>query len=186
LAKSLHGRSLKKGALNLARQNDHIPLSKATKHDIEAVQLRLDRISEKLVQVQLNVADEKSRRLLRAPDPSLNYNKAQGDRHPEIGAWFTASEAFEIWKTGPKPFLGLYGILGCGTSLSEGYPISLKGAMSYMIQFRNAKFGLIIGKTILSSTVLENILCYPDTRKNSAVLYFFFDFNDAGKQRHEN
>lgn len=58
--------------------------------------------------------------------------------------------------------------------------------MSCMIQFLNAKFGLIIGKTILSSTVLESILCYPDTRKNSAVLYFFFDFNDAGKQRHEN
>jgi len=54
------------------------------------------------------------------------------------------------------------------------------------MQFRNANFELIIGKTILSSTVLENILCYPDTRKNSAVLYFFFEFNDAGKQRYEN
>jgi len=61
LAKSLHGRSLKKVLFNLARQNDHIALSKATKHDIEAIQLRLDRISENLVQVQLNVADEKSR-----------------------------------------------------------------------------------------------------------------------------
>lgn len=40
---------LKNVLFNPARQNDHIALSKATKYDIEAVQLRLDRISEKLV-----------------------------------------------------------------------------------------------------------------------------------------
>ncbi len=118
---------VKKVLLNLARQNDHIALLKATKHDTEAVQLRLDQISEKLVRVQLNVADEKSRRSLRAPDPSLSYNKAQEDRHPEIGAWFTASEAFETWKIGPKPFLGLYGILGCGTSVFRGISHLIKG-----------------------------------------------------------
>ena len=41
------------------------------------------------------------------------------------------------------------------------------------------------GKTILSSTILHNVLeeCQPKT--TSAVLYFYFDFNDAEKERHE-
>ena len=38
------------------------------------------------------------------------------------------------------------------------------------------------GKTILCSTILQDML---DQYSNSAVLYFYFDFNDAEKQRHE-
>lgn len=41
------------------------------------------------------------------------------------------------------------------------------------------------GKTILSSTILENVLDQQRTKPNSSVLYFFFDFNDVEKQQHE-
>lgn len=41
------------------------------------------------------------------------------------------------------------------------------------------------GKTILSSTVLEHVLNQYRTKPDSAVLSFFFDFNDPEKQRHE-
>ncbi len=43
------------------------------------------------------------------------------------------------------------------------------------------------GKTILISTILEQLLIgYSESKNKSAVLYFFFDFNDVEKRRHEN
>ena len=42
------------------------------------------------------------------------------------------------------------------------------------------------GKTILSSTILQNLLEECQSKTTSAVLYFYFDFNDAEKELHEN
>jgi len=42
------------------------------------------------------------------------------------------------------------------------------------------------GKTILSSTIIQYLLDHCHQRPRSAVLYFYFDFNESGKQRHEN
>ena len=41
------------------------------------------------------------------------------------------------------------------------------------------------GKTILSSTILQNVLDRYSEKSNSAVLFFYFDFNVPEKQRHE-
>lgn len=41
------------------------------------------------------------------------------------------------------------------------------------------------GKTILSSTILQNVLDQYSEKSNSAVLFFYFDFNAPEKQRHE-
>ena len=41
------------------------------------------------------------------------------------------------------------------------------------------------GKTVLSSTIIENVLGQTHTKPDSAVLYFYFDFNDAEKQQSE-
>ena len=41
------------------------------------------------------------------------------------------------------------------------------------------------GKTILSSIILQNMLDYHHTKSNSAVIFFYFDFNDIGKRRNE-
>ncbi|KAH9208850.1 hypothetical protein DL95DRAFT_272541, partial [Leptodontidium sp. 2 PMI_412] len=38
------------------------------------------------------------------------------------------------------------------------------------------------GKTILSSTLLENVLEYSAGDPGKAVAYFYFDFNDLAKQ----
>lgn len=41
------------------------------------------------------------------------------------------------------------------------------------------------GKTILSSTIIQKTVQYCRSRTNSIVLYYYFDFNDSEKQRHE-
>ena len=41
------------------------------------------------------------------------------------------------------------------------------------------------GKTILSSTIIQSTIEYCQSRASSVVLYFYFDFNDVEKQRHE-
>lgn len=41
------------------------------------------------------------------------------------------------------------------------------------------------GKTMLSATVVENVLNREPFNPSSAVLYFYFDFNDSSKQKHE-
>ena len=41
------------------------------------------------------------------------------------------------------------------------------------------------GKTILSSTILQNVLNQYSEKLNSAVLFFYFDFNASEKKRHE-
>ena len=42
------------------------------------------------------------------------------------------------------------------------------------------------GKTILSSTIIEDVLQQCQQNSAFAVGYFYFDFNDDEKQRHEN
>lgn len=41
------------------------------------------------------------------------------------------------------------------------------------------------GKTVLSSTIIEAIFHHCSNNSSLAVLYFYFDFNDAEKQRPE-
>ena len=41
------------------------------------------------------------------------------------------------------------------------------------------------GKTILSSTIIQSTVRYCESRIDSAVLYFYFAFNDVEKQQHE-
>lgn len=84
----------------------------------------------------------------------MNYNKALKERLPESGAWFTESVKAVDWRTGPRSYLWLYGIPGCG-------------------------------KTILSSTIIEVIFNHCANKSSFTVLYSYFDFNDATKQRPE-
>lgn len=41
------------------------------------------------------------------------------------------------------------------------------------------------GKTMLSATVVDKVLNREPFNPSSAVLYFYFDFNDSSKQKHE-
>ena len=60
---------------------------------------------------------EKIDRWLLPPDPSINYNKALGQRYEGSGLWFLASGAFTKWKTQRSSFLWLHGIPGCGKTI---------------------------------------------------------------------
>lgn len=101
-----------KAMFNLARQNDHIALSKAMKHDIEAIDHKIDEIHGRMAQMHLATDREKLCRWLGAPDPSMNYNKALKDRHIETGTWLISSDAFKEWKSEHCSCLWLYGIPG--------------------------------------------------------------------------
>lgn len=140
----------------LARQNDHIALSKAIKGDVRDVHKRVNEIGEGVAQSQLSEKHHKIRLWLSGLDPSSNYNRALRKRLQGTGSWLIKNDVFRDWEQDPGPgsIIWLYGIPGCG-------------------------------KTILSSTILEHVLdSYPPT-SNTAVLYFFFDFNDVNKQQHE-
>ena len=140
---------------DLARQDDHILLSKAIKNDVEALQCRFDQIGKTFAHIQINEHHKRLRRWLSARDPSKNYNKALNERHKGTGKWFLENNAFIEWKREPKSFLWLYGIPGCG-------------------------------KSIVSSTIVEDVICHCELDNELAVLYFYFDFNDVEKQRDEN
>ncbi|KAF7506336.1 hypothetical protein GJ744_011909 [Endocarpon pusillum] len=143
-----------KTLFNLARQNDHIALSKAIKGDIARLRSTVGEVDKNVARLQIDSHHETIRRWLAAPDPSINYNKALRDRHARTGTWFIESKIFADWKSVPALFLCLYGIPGCG-------------------------------KTILSSTILEDVLDHCSLKPDLAVLYFYFDFNDIEKQQHE-
>jgi len=86
-----------------------------------------------------------------APEPSMNYLKAQKQRQEGTGLWLLESKRFTRWKDDPASRLWLYGIPGCG-------------------------------KTILSSTVVQNLQHHCDGSRQKVTVYFYFDFNDAQKQ----
>ena len=142
---------------SLARQNDHIALTKAIKGDVEAVHTKIDMIGEGVARLQCSAKHDNIRQWLAGPDPSSNYNIALTKRHGGTGSWLLGNDVFRSWKQDPGSgsMVWLYGIPGCG-------------------------------KTILCSTILENILESYASTPNIAVLYFFFDFDDPDKQRPEN
>ena len=167
---------------SLARQNDHIALSKAIKSDVRDIYLRVANIDKGVANIDKGVANidkgvanidkevvnidrgvaelcvsgkrEQIHRWLSAPDPSSNYNKALKDRHRSTGEWFLRSETYSNWLSKRSSLLWLYGIPGCG-------------------------------KTILSSSIIQQTVEYCRSRNNTIVLYFYFDFNDTMKRQHE-
>jgi Cdc6-like AAA superfamily ATPase len=91
---------------------------------------------------------------LNPPDPSTNRNKAQEQHHQGTGAWFLHNDIYMKWKEGKQH----------NTLWLHGIP----GC----------------GKTVLSSTVIEDLETNFST-SSSIVLYFYFDFNDSNKQSFE-
>ncbi|KAF2264552.1 hypothetical protein CC78DRAFT_229938 [Lojkania enalia] len=59
----------------------------------------------------------KIHKLLSAPDPSINYQKALKQRQDDTGLWFLESDQYAQWKTSAASFLWLHGIPGCGKTI---------------------------------------------------------------------
>ena len=140
----------------LARQNDHIALTKAIKGDFDTLHNKIDEIGEGVARIELSDRHHKMRLWLSGVDPSLNYNRALRKRHEGTGNWLIEHGVFRDWTqiTDSDSIIWLYGIPGCG-------------------------------KTILCSTIVEHVLHVCARTSDIAVLYFFFDFNDTEKQQHE-
>ncbi|KAL8638995.1 MAG: hypothetical protein Q9228_003911, partial [Teloschistes exilis] len=143
-----------KTLFSLARQNDHIALSKDIRSSIKTMNKEVNENTVRITDIQITERHEKIRQWLNAPDPSLNYNRALKDRQVNTGGWFFRSNSYGKWLSKSGSLLWLYGIPGCG-------------------------------KTILSSTIIQNTIEHCQSRASTAVLYFYFDFNDVEKQRHE-
>ncbi len=94
----------------------------------------------------------KIRRWLRAPDPSPNYHAAIRKRQVDTGLWFLDSEQYAKWKADDT---------------------------SSVLWLRGLPGG---GKTVLCSTVIQDVLQYCGDDPGKEVAYFFFDFNDVQKQ----
>ncbi|KAF1982386.1 ankyrin [Aulographum hederae CBS 113979] len=99
----------------------------------------------------------KIRRWLSSPDPSPNYHKALKLRQPDTGLWLLDSEVYKKWKTDIAPVSSWIWLYG------------IPGC----------------GKTILSSTVIQDVFQHCESDPGKAVAYFYFDFNDAEKQKPE-
>lgn len=90
---------------------------------------------------------------LRGADPSTNHNAARKKHEPGTGDWLLNLKEFGAWKNGEGGILWLYGIPGAG-------------------------------KTVLSSTVVEHLRGQEkvEGRPRAKIAYYYFDFNDHGKQ----
>ncbi|KAL8761805.1 MAG: hypothetical protein Q9194_007643 [Teloschistes cf. exilis] len=143
-----------KTLFSLARQNDHIALSKDIRSGIQTMNKEFNEITVGITNIQITERHKKIRQWLNASDPSLNYNRALKDRQVNTGGWFLTSNSYVKWLSKSGSLLWLYGILGCG-------------------------------KTILSSTIIQSTIEHCQSRASTAVLYFYFDFNDVEKRRHE-
>jgi len=65
-------------------------------------------------------ADQISRTIrdwLKAPDASVEYNKAFKKKHHDTGLWFVKGPSFSWWLKNPNSFRWLYGFAGCGKSV---------------------------------------------------------------------
>ena len=102
---------------SLARQNDHIALSKATKNEIEVMNAEVSEISTSVSKLQTGQRYNDIRESLSAPDPSSNYTRALKDRHATTGDWFLKSKAHRDWLSGTCSLLWLHGIPGCGKTV---------------------------------------------------------------------
>jgi len=93
------------------------------------------------------------RKWLEPPDPSTNYERALSKRQPCTGLWFLQGDAYAKWKTKNEDSSFLW---------LYGIPGS--------------------GKTVLSSTIIQNISETLVKEAGNSVAYFYFDVNDASKQ----
>ena len=104
--------------------------------------------------------------------------------------WHIASEHRKIieWLAGPDPWTNYNRALKSRTPKTGSWFIKSRAYADWVTTPGSLLWLHGIpgcGKTVLSSTILENVLELHDTKPNSAVLFFYFDFNDAERQRHE-
>ena len=106
-----------KAIFSLARQNDHIALSKTIEASIKNIHKGVNEFRIEVTNLQTDEKHKKIQQWLSAPNPSSNYNTALKNRHATTGDWFLKTDAYLGWLFKPKSLLWLYGIPGCGKTI---------------------------------------------------------------------
>ncbi|THH11184.1 hypothetical protein EW146_g8129 [Bondarzewia mesenterica] len=110
-------------------------------------------------------------RWLSAPNPFENYHDALEKRQEGTGCWILEEDQFMAWKADAPSFLWIHGIPGCGKSV-------LWCAL-YVFEGWTSLTG------IGSSTIIEDLERDCKADLSLAVAFFYFDFADPEKQRHQ-
>ena len=106
-----------KTIFSLARQNDHIALSRAIQIDVKNVHKTNDKISEVVTNLQVDEQQKKIHQWLSAPDPSSNYNEALRSRYANTSTLVLETKTYADWLSKNRSVLWLYGIPGCGKTV---------------------------------------------------------------------
>lgn len=160
----LHALERVKTLFILAQQSDHVELTKAVQGSVASIHKKVEEIGDNLIQRRIDISHEKIRQWLAPPDPSVNYNKCLKERFPGTGTWFTEGPVFTGWKKSSKAEIH--------SSRSPCRMLWLYGSPG-------------CGKSVLSCTVIENLFDRGSFKNDTAMLYFYFDFNDTAKQSYE-
>ncbi|MCJ1345324.1 hypothetical protein MMC31_003531, partial [Peltigera leucophlebia] len=92
--------------------------------------------------------------------------------HQGTGGWLINEADFEEWKKTPGSLLWLYGIPGCGKTI-----------LRFFLAQSRCLLSILTGS---SSVVIEHMKTYCASNPNLAIAYFYFDFNEPGKQNATN
>ncbi|KAF7972854.1 hypothetical protein HWV62_16886 [Athelia sp. TMB] len=99
---------------------------------------------------------------MQAPDVSLSYNAARKKHQRGTGAWFLRGSKFSTWKDNPGSVIWLRGGRTCFIMMDLLHLLTMAAAGS--------------GKTILCSSVIENVVGFCEQKPTSrGYAYFFFD-----------
>ncbi|ODM15197.1 hypothetical protein SI65_09436 [Aspergillus cristatus] len=141
---------------DIQRSRKAIDVMESIAEDTSVLRSRTLNIESTVNMLNGNERQKKINDWLSPPDYSTNLNEALRKRHPGTGLWFIESELFHDWKMTRNPRVL--------------WLYGIPGA----------------GKTVLSSTIIEDLLRHTTTGDNKdsypAVLQFFFDSNNRDKQ----
>ena len=129
------------------------------------------------------------RQWLSPPDPSANYNIATDAHHIGTTQWFFQGSIFKDWRS-TGSFLWIH---GNRTSLLA-FPILFLLIASQFCSGLGKDHFLVCHPHLIhlidltfpaSSSIIRDVMELRDARE-SIVIYFYFDFKDAGKQNRNN
>jgi Cdc6-like AAA superfamily ATPase len=113
----------------------------------------ISKIGRQIEDMKIREERERIVQWLMGADPSTNHNSARKKHQSGTGDWLLNLKEFKQWRDGEGGILWLSGIPGAG-------------------------------KTVLSSTVVEHLrgLKRKEEGPCARIAYYYFDFNDHGKQ----
>ncbi|KAH9969645.1 hypothetical protein BC827DRAFT_20964 [Russula dissimulans] len=118
--------------------------------DIHRTLVDIQQVTSNMNKSRRDELQEKLRRWLSPPDPSINHNMARNARHKGTAEWFIHGSTFSQWKMGTGSLLLVHGKPGSG-------------------------------KTILSSSIIDDITKSYKAGLTS-IVFFYFDFKDEAKK----